>query len=164
MRAGSGGAIPANRQGVRGFTLVWAMAALAVLSIGLAAVGSNWADQSRRDQEQDLIRIGAAYARAIASYHQSSPGSVKRYPPTLQALLDDQRTVGLRRHLRELYPDPITRAANWGLVRAPDGGVLGVYSVSSAAPLRQTSQDLGVAVLAAAHRYDEWKFIPKANP
>jgi len=35
-----------------------------------------------------------------------------------------------RRHLRRLYPDPITNSAERGLVKAPDGGVMGVYSLS----------------------------------
>ena len=60
----------------RGFTYVWMLAALVIFSIGLAVVGPLWADQAKREREQDLLRVGQLYAQAIASYYAASPGSL----------------------------------------------------------------------------------------
>lgn len=144
----------------RGFTYVWVMAWVAVLGIGLAAIGPLWRDEVKREREQELLRIGQLYAQAIASYYKASPGSEKRYPPSLDALLLDTRFVGTFRHLRRLYPDPLQPARAWGLVRAPDGGVQGVYSLSDEAPFRREALDLGVMVLPPAGKYSQWRFVP----
>lgn len=165
MRPGSGrppiGARPAA---ARGFTYVWMLAALALLSIGLAAVGERWSDRAQRERERELLRIGSVYARAIASYHAASPGSVKQYPPELKNLLDDNRMVGTVRYLRKLYADPLDPSRPWGIVRAPDGGVIGVYSQSGDRPLRVEPLDIGLEPLPAASHYSDWKFVPKGLP
>jgi type II secretory pathway pseudopilin PulG len=151
------------RSGERGFTYVWVMALVAVLGIGLAAIGPLWADDAKRDRERELLRIGQLYAQAIARYHQASPGSVKRYPPTLDSLTNDTRFVGTMRHIRKLYADPLNPSRPWGLVRAPDGGVSGVYSQSAEAPLRTEALDIGITQLPAARAYSEWQFVPKVD-
>ena len=40
------------------------------------------------------------------------------------------------RHLRRLYKEPITGQDEWGLVEAPGGGVMGVYSRSEDEPIK----------------------------
>ena len=147
----------------RGFTYIWAMAAVAILGLGLAAIGPTWADAARREREQDLLRIGQLYAQAIGSYYRSSPGSEKRYPPSLDALLLDTRFVGTYRHLRRLYADPLKPGQAWGVLRGADGSVRGVYSLSMDEPMRREALDLGVVVLPAARRYSEWQFVPKVD-
>jgi type II secretory pathway pseudopilin PulG len=152
------------QHGDRGFIYVWVLALVAVLAVGLAAIGTLWSQEAKRERESELLRIGALYAGAIERYHRMSPGSVKHYPPSLDALLVDPRFVGTVRHLRMLYADPITSDARWGEVRAADGGIRGVYSRSTEAPLRTVSMDLGVTVLPPASRYAEWQFSPRTNP
>ena len=147
-----------------GFTYVWMLAALALLSIGLAAIGERWSDQAKREREGDLLRVGAVYAKAIATYYAASPGSLRQYPPELKNLTEDGRMVGTKRHIRKLYADPLDPSRPWGVMRAPDGGVLGVYSQSDGQPLRTAPVDIGVAVLPSASRYSDWKFAPKASP
>lgn len=159
MRAGS----TAPRKAQLGFTYVWVMAMVALLGIGLAAAGPLWADAAKREREQEALRIGQIYARAIASYYKSSPGSLKSYPPSLDALLLDTRFVGTYRHLRRLYADPLKPGQPWGVVRAADGGVRGVFSHSTDRPLRSEPLDLGVTVLPAAQKYSEWQFVPKVD-
>src|SRR5256885_1974477 len=61
------------RAGERGFTYVWAMAAVAILGVGMAAMGSLWSDDARREREQEALRIGRLYAEAIESYYRASP-------------------------------------------------------------------------------------------
>lgn len=151
-----------NRQ--QGFTLLALLATLTTVSVGLAVAGPRWAERAQRDKEQELLKVGTLYAEAIASYHRASPGSVKRYPRQLSDLLEDSRFVGMRRHLREIYPDPLAPDKPWGLVAAPDGGIRGVYSQSTAAPQHQAPMDLGVVVLPQAQRYSDWQFAPREIP
>jgi type II secretory pathway pseudopilin PulG len=163
MRGGKTVSIQANRlyERMAGFTLVWVLAAIAILSVGLAAIGPQWADQAQRAREQDLLRVGQLYAQALAHYRAVSPGSLKQYPSDLQQLLLDNRFVGTQRHLRKLYPDPLDPLRPWGLVRGPDGRILGVFSQSADTPLRRESLDLEGLILPTTQRYDEWKFIAR---
>lgn len=149
-----------ERAAAHGYTYVWVLAALAILSIGLAEAGPILSEQGRREREQELLRIGALYAKAIASYHAVAPGSLKTYPPSLESLLVDSRFIGTYRHLRKLYADPIDPGKPWGLITAPDGGVRGVYSQSDGVPFVQTEIELGVVTLPMARSYAEWKFAP----
>lgn len=144
-----------------GFTLVWVLMALAVFSVAMAVVGPRWADDVRRDRERELLRVGGLYARAIASFHATSPGSAKGYPPTLKSLLADDRMVGDVRHLRRLYADPIEPSRPWGVVTGSDGTVRGVYSQAETAPMSSEPIDLGNVRLPAAQKYSDWKFVPK---
>lgn len=148
----------------RGFTYVWVLAAIVVMSLGLAAIGPRWADQARREHERELLQIGSLYAKAIAAYYRASPGSLKQYPAKLEDLLVDTRMVGTVRHLRKLYPDPLDPSRAWGVLRGSDGRIRGVYSQSEDEPLRIESLELDSASLAAARRYSDWKFIAKVQP
>jgi prepilin-type N-terminal cleavage/methylation domain-containing protein len=160
MRSGERRARHASRQ--RGFTLVWLLAAVALLGVALAKIGPMWSQQMQREREAELLRIGVLYARAIQSYRAASPGSAKSAPQNLQALLADGRFVGTVRHLRKLYPDPLAADQAWGLLRHPDGTLRGVYSTSELPPFRTEALQLpGLQPLAAARRYADWQFIPK---
>lgn len=150
----------ANAFKQQGFTFVWAMAAVALISVGLSVVGPLWSDQSRREREHELLRIGAMYATAIANYYIATPGTNKHYPRQLEDLLADNRFWATRRHLRKLYPDPMDPGRPWGLVRASDGGIKGVYSLGEQQPFAQTPMAFGVSRLSAATRYADWHFVP----
>jgi type II secretory pathway pseudopilin PulG len=142
-----------------GFTLIAVLAAMLLLSLGLQAVMTVLSQQAQRDREAELLRVGAAFARAIGAYYRASPGSVKNWPTSLQQLTEDRRFVDTRRYLRQVYADPMMRSNDWGTVPAPDGGVAGVFSLSSEAPLRQAPQELEGYALPAASRYSDWKFV-----
>lgn len=143
-----------------GFTFIAVLILLALCGLGLAAVGPSWAKTSQREREDELLRIGALYAQAIAEYRDSSPGSVKAYPEKLEWLTFDTRFVGVTRHLRKLYADPMSSGQAWGLVKDQAGHITGVYSQSSQSPLRQAAMQLGDVKLAAAQHYSDWKFKP----
>ncbi len=151
------------RPPARGFTWLWVLAALASLSAGLAAAGPLWREQDQRDREQQLMRLGALYADALTRYYDSSPGGVKHFPGDLAELLEDKRFVGTVRHLRRLYPEPIDPARGWGLVRAPDGGIAGVYSQSDRQPFHTAPLSAGGREMAEARRYSDWKFTVKES-
>jgi type II secretory pathway pseudopilin PulG len=157
---------PGSHRPALGFTLVAALLLLALLSLGLAVIGPLWSQQSQRERERDLLRVGTLYAQAIAAYQRVSPGSDKQYPATLDVLVLDTRFVGTVRHLRKLYADPMASGQAWGLVRNPAGRIIGVYSQSAAAPLAQGSVALDDRVLPPAQRYADWKFLALAiaNP
>lgn len=144
-----------------GFTYLLVMAMVALVGIGLAAVGPRWSDAAQRERELELLRIGNLYAQAIEAYRAQSPGSQKLYPPDLESLLLDTRFVGTRRHLRKLYADPLQPTRPWGLIRAADGGVQGVYSLDERQPLKRTEVFFGATRLEPAQRYSDWKFKPK---
>ena len=147
----------------RGFTLVFGLFAVAAAAAGAMLLATQWTRDMQREKEAELLRVGDLYAQAIASYYQTSSGSVKRYPPDLQSLLEDRRYIGLHRHLRALYADPVTGSTDWGMVRADDGGIMGVYSRSDAHPWRRIAARLDHSDLLAAQHYSEWKFIAKVQ-
>jgi type II secretory pathway pseudopilin PulG len=110
----------------RGFTYLGLLAAIAIIGIGLVAASEVWTTAARRHRMQELEWVGQQYEQAIGSYYEASPNGAKRYPPSLDDLLQDPRYAAVRRHLRRLYPDPMTGQFDWKLMRAPDGGVQAV--------------------------------------
>jgi type II secretory pathway pseudopilin PulG len=154
MRSGN----PAN-QGGFGWLVV--LAALALASAGASVVAARWADETSRWREQELLRVGNLYARALAAYRQASPGSERRFPSELSQLLQDDRFVGTRRHLRELYPDPTTGRVDWVLVRDGRGDIEGLRSRSAATTWARVPLHLADTDLAAAQRTMDWTFRPR---
>jgi len=141
------------------------LVSLTVLALASERVVRFAAQQAQREREAELLRAGSAYAQAIAAYHGATPGHAKQWPPTLDALTEDRRFVQVRRHLRERYADPVARSLDWGLLRAPDGGIVGVFSRSDQTPLRSSAIAQNGIRLAAATRYADWKFVaPSAAP
>ena len=147
------------RRRARGFTYLAVLFIVAILLGGLALVGEMWETSARREKEAELLFIGNQYRRAIGLFYDSTPGGVKRYPRTLEDLVKDPRQLATRRHLRRLYPDPITAKNEWGIVKAPDGGILGVHSLSEEAPLKIGGFRVRDAGLEGAQKYADWKFL-----
>lgn len=145
----------------RGFTFIAVLIAVAVAGIGLAVLGQTWQIASVRAREAELLFVGEQYRRAIRSYYLQPP-VVGNYPRRLQDLLRDPRTPGIVRHLRQLHPDPITGSAEWGLVRAPDGGILGVYSLAQGTPLKTANFRVRDADFEGRTSYADWKFVARA--
>lgn len=143
-----------------GFTLIAVLIAVAVVGVGLAALGQSWQVSSVRAREAALLFVGDQYRRAIHAYYLQPP-SLGTYPARLEDLLRDPRTPGTVRHLRRLYPDPITGGMEWGLVRAPDGGILGVYSLAQGAPLKTANFRARDADFGGRASYADWKFIAR---
>lgn len=141
-----------------GFTYVAVLFALAIFGVGLAAIGESWSAAAYREREDALLRVGAAYQRAISRYYRQSPGAVKSYPYRLSDLTEDPRMVGVVRHLRAVYPDPISGTLDWGVIAAPGGGIAGVYSKSEKVPLRKVPTSALTAVVTGS-RYADWKFV-----
>ena len=128
-----------------------------ILSGGLALVGEMWDTAARREKEAQLLFVGHQYRRAIERYYLSGPQ--RQYPRALTDLLKDPRLPVTARYLRQLYPDPVTGSAEWGIVKGPDGGILGVHSLSEAAPFKQANFKVRDAAFQGARKYSDWKFV-----
>lgn len=149
-------------RGQTGFTYVIAMLLVAVLSVVALRGLKITVTKERRAQEAQLIEVGMAYRNAIRSYVDNSPGTAKSYPPTLQALLSDDRTTTLRRHLRKLYRDPVT-GEPFGLLRTESGDIRGVVSTSPRLPIKQSGFPEEMASSKNAKKYSDWQFSYHPN-
>ena len=140
----------------RGFTYVTVLFLVAMMAGGLALAGEVWHTSAMREKEADLLHVGNEYRKAIERYYVSGP---KQYPKSLADLVKDPRLPGTVRHLRRLYPDPITGKDEWGLVKSNDGGIAGVYSTSEAAPLKTGGFAVRDASFEGKAKYADWQFV-----
>ena len=157
-----------------GFTYVALLLAIVFFGLGSVGVARVLASSERGEKERELLFVGQQFRNAIGAYYTSGPG-VSRYPETLEQLLADPRFPTLIRHLRRIYPDPVTGQSEWGLVMAPEGGIMGVYSLSEREPMKRANfeppnQVLNEAAAMAETReglsysYRDWRFVyPAAN-
>src|SRR5690242_805572 len=90
------GAMAAGRKQESGFTYIWLMFTVAAMGLTLAAAGQFWRTEAQREKEKELIFAGDQLRRAIGSYYESSPGA-KRFPPSLEKLLLDDRFPFVKR-------------------------------------------------------------------
>lgn len=156
-----------HRRAQQGFTYVVVLFALAIVGVGLAALGESWSSVSHRDKEDELIDIVGEYMASINKYYIRSPGTPKTFPLRLEDLLEDHRFAGTVRHLRRLYRDPMTGKPQWGLIRNASGGIVGIYSLSDRESLRNRGAFVDGALPISGTHYSEWKFIsslPEAAP
>ena len=148
-------AVRGPRQG--GFTYVGLLIAVALMGLGLAAYGELYSHAAQRDKEAELLFIGAQFRDAIASYYNRSPGA-KVYPKKIDDLIEDNRFPMPQHHLRQLYRDPMTETTDWGLVEAPGGGFMGVYSRSEETPIKTGNFGAAEEAFAGAEHYTKWIF------
>jgi type II secretory pathway pseudopilin PulG len=142
----------------RGFTYIGVLFIILIVGAGLASVGTVWHTEVQREKERELLFVGGQFRSAIAQYHGSSPGA-GRYPMRLEDLLQDERYPNVRRYLRRIYRDPMTGKNEWGLVKAPDGGIVGVHSLAEGRPLKNAGFSEADAAFVAVETYAEWKFV-----
>lgn len=152
------------RRGQRGFTYFAVLAMVTITSIGALAGGRLWQTAERRERERDLLAAGHELRLAIAAYRTLSVGGRRQYPVALEDLLLDPRLPGTRRHLRRIPVDPVTGRAEWGLIRAFDGGIKGVHSLSESAPLKSGGFAAADQGFAGAARYADWRFVYEEPP
>ena len=122
------------RQG--GYTLLGLLVLILIIGFFLGEAGAMWSDARQRDREAELLKVGDRIRIAIGRYYNNTPGPVKQFPRTLEALLRDDRFPVPQRYLRTLYIDPVTRREGWGILEAPSGGIMGVYSLSGDKPFK----------------------------
>lgn len=142
-----------------GFILMGLLVLMMVSGYALAQVGARWKDAVQREREQELLKVGETYRLAIGRYYNQTPGIVKEYPHTLDALLLDTRFPQPRKHIRKLYVDPITQHEGWGIVEAPSGGIMGIYSLSDKAPFKLKGFQPAYRHFEDGKYYGEWYFV-----
>jgi len=152
-----------------GFTCLGLIVTVAIIGLVGAATLKVDALLRRAAAEAELLEIGAAFSAALRSYADATPrGQPPLPPPSLQYLLRDPRYPGARRHLRKIFVDPMTGKAEWGIVYAgsPNGGilsgggrgVLAVYSLAQARPLKRANFDARFQNLDNKEHVSDWKF------
>ena len=142
-----------------GFTYVGMVFFVAILGLVGAATLKVDTLLRRAAAEQDLLEIGAEFSEALRSYAAATPRGYPTAPPTLQDLLKDPRFPGTRRHLRKIFVDPVTGKDAWGIVYQGDKvGVLAVYSLSQAQPLKLANFDARFLNFENKEHLSEWKF------
>jgi type II secretory pathway pseudopilin PulG len=137
-----------------------------VLAVFAASAMITGAILQRNNAENELLFVGTEFRNAIKSYYESSPG-VPQYPPRLEDLLADPRfPAGAKRHLRQIYPDPLTGRPDWGTVAAPGGGIMGVYSLSPAKAVKMFGFPPEFKNFEGKGRISEWIFsyVPLVLP
>ncbi len=145
---------PARRSD-RGFTYVGLLALIVLVGLLLAAAGEVASTAAQRERETQFLWVGHEYRAAIGRYWNRN----RAYPRTLQELLGAAPDAPVQvRHLRALYPDPMTNAVDWVLVPAPNGGIMGVSSSSRRAPLKTGHFDDADSDFADATAYGDWQF------
>lgn len=142
----------------QGFTFLGVLFLVTVMGASLAGVGQLWSVSSQRAKERELLWVGTQYARALRSYYRNSPGTAA-YPRHLEELLEDRRSVVPKRHLRRLYPDPMTGSQDWGLVMSYGEGIAGVYSRSERSSMKRSNFPPQWQTFEGLERVADWQFV-----
>lgn len=133
-----------------GFTYLMLLWWVALSGLMLAALAQSWMLDARRAREAELVWRGEQFRLAIEAYASVPVGEGQsQLPRRLEDLLEDRRSGELQRHLKRIWPDPITGSTEWGLVREGDG-ITGVHSLSVARPLNAPE---------GVQRYEQWTFV-----
>ena len=142
-----------------GFTLLGMLFLVAGLGVAMAALGTVWHTAAQREKERDLLFYGDQYRRAIESFWKIPlpTGTPRRLPQNFAELLEDPRFSDTVRHLRRAYRDPMT-GGEWGLLKGPDGGIVGVYSLSEDEPFKRANFPAAYLQFGEAERYRDWVF------
>lgn len=102
-----------------GFVYLWALFAVVLAGIVMAGAGQVWQAKAQREKEAELLHVGEQFRKAIMSYYNAG---TKQFPESLEELLEDKRTVTVKRHLRKIYTDPLTNTTEWGIIEESTSG------------------------------------------
>lgn len=142
----------------RGVVLLALLLALAVGGVAALAAMDVAALSRQREREKQLLFVGDQYRKAIQHYFAEAPaGASHLLPSRLQDLIEDDRFPMPVRHLRRLFPDPMTGSDEWGLLRV-GGRIAGVYSLSGQVPAKQAGFAPAYQHFSGRATYREWVF------
>ena len=134
-----------------GFSYLFALFAIVLVGLSMMGANAQWKTMMQREREVELLFRGDQYRRAIKAYAEAA----KQYPVRVEDLLKDPRTS--KRHLRALYPDPMTGEA-FAPVLCGNGRVKGVASSSESATLKRDNFPPAYAQFTSATTYRQWIF------
>ncbi len=160
----NGNAVTRLRRAEAGYTYLLLLFAVAAMGLVTAGAAEMWSTLARREKEQELLFVGNQFREALRRYHEAVPDAPQRHPARLEDLLRDPRFPGVRRHLRQIYADPMTGHADWVLLRQGDL-IVGVRSRAEGRPLKRSGFEQRDQDLAGAARYADWRFVvPSGTP
>ena len=143
----------------RGAALLGVLLAVVILGLLSSIAGTTWTTVVQRAKEQELLWRGDQYRSAIESYYKGAQaGTVASLPSDLETLLKDPRSLAVRRHLRKLFPDPMT-GKDWVLVKDPAGKISGVRSSSQLEPFKKEGFSEKNKSFSGKTSYSEWLFV-----
>jgi type II secretory pathway pseudopilin PulG len=148
-----------RRKRGRGFTYLGLMFLIALMGMAAAMASAVWSTTQRRDNERELVFAGRQFAAAIERYRKRSTDAARLYPRSLQELVLDDRGGQVYHHLRRIFVDPITGSRQWGLIQLPDGGIVGVHSLSERAPFERGFVMADFLVPKGSRSYQDWHFV-----
>ena len=141
-----------------GFAYLWVLLLVAFMGVGLTVGVEIYTTAVRRDKERELLAIGRQFRGAIGGYYETQlVGGRREYPAELSALLRDNRSPDVKRHLRKVFVDPMTGNAEWGLLRV-GGRIAGVHSLSDQTPIKQDNFEAEDAAFRGTAKYSDWVF------
>jgi type II secretory pathway pseudopilin PulG len=143
----------------QGFTYLGLMVMVLIMGVVLATAGVVWHFAMKREKEQELLFVGNQFRQAIKLYYENAPAQAQRYPAKLEDLLADPRYPSTRRYLRKIYADPITGTTTWGLVKGPNGEILGIRSLSKKEPVKKSNFSSADKQFENKKMYTDWVFM-----
>jgi len=147
-----------NQQGA---ILLMVLITVALMGLMAGIAGSSWQTIVQRAKEADLLWKGNQIRQAIGSYYEASQAggaTPKTFPSELDLLIKDPRFLETKRHLRNLYLDPMT-GEDWDIVKDPSGQIVGVRSRSDKKPFKQDDFAEENKKFAGQQSYRDWQFI-----
>lgn len=143
----------------QGLALLGVLVAIVILGLLSGVASTSWKDTVQRSKEQELLWRGNQYRQAIESYYRSAQaGTQSSFPADLNSLVNDGRSLTVRRHLRQLYPDPMT-GNDWAVIRNSAGKIVGVQSESNAVPFKKDGFIEENNAFIQATCYSDWCFV-----
>jgi hypothetical protein len=146
-----------------GVTYLWMLFLVFLLGLGLGKTLEIQSVASQRAREAQLLYVGGQYRDAIRAYYLAAPDGLARYPARLELLLKDSRFPGTKRHLRQLYLDPMT-SKPFDVVMSLEGGIAGVRSLSLLRPIKRSGFSLQDGKFENAPDFRSWAFIYLGEP
>ncbi len=141
--------------GQGGFTYLWVLLMLTVLSLALLKDNSYRQAIRQQQQEEALFFRGVQIRNAIQQYQKAGNGC---FPLGFDDLLRDPRGKKVVYHLRQWFADPFTGSRQWGMSYDKQGRWVGVFSQGKGRPLRHKAFPPALRDFKKAESYQKWIF------
>lgn len=146
-----------------GFTYIALLAAIVIIGISLGSAGKYWKNIMTREKEEELLFRGSQYREAIDRYRTAIPGRLNQYPPSIDELLKDSRTVEGKRYLRQRYKDPVSGEDFVEVRDQLSRRIVAVHSPSDKEPLKVGNFPDEYREFEGKNRYSDWVFLSQQN-
>ena len=140
-----------------GFTYLAALMIVIIMGIMLGVAGQSWKMIMDREREAELLWVGTQYREAMLHWRNFRHGGGAMPLGDIKHLAQDPRSLQNVKHLRKLYPDPIT-GKEWKIIKDPQKGILGIASSSDKEPIKQANFPADYTQFEGKKKYSEWEF------